>query len=89
MAGSIIADLTFLKNEGYLVPQRPSEHSIHYQTQKMFYEVIYEIAMIVEGRSIRFEARWPTKEMLIPGQEQQVLATKLVGIAAAFQPGTA
>jgi hypothetical protein len=86
--GSITADLTKLKDEGCIIPQRPSEHSIHFGSQKMYWEVFYEIAMIVEGRSIRFEARWPTTENLKAGAKQEVLGARLVGITAAFQPGT-
>jgi hypothetical protein len=89
MVGSIDADLTFLKDEGHIEPQEPSEYSIHFGSQKRFWEVHYEVAMIIEGRSIRFEARWPVKEELGPGKYQRVLGMKLVGIAAAFPPGTA
>jgi hypothetical protein len=87
--GSIVANLTFLKDEGLIKPQSPSAYSTHSSLQKQHWEVHYEVAMIVEGRSIRFEARWPLKAHLKQGQNQRVLAMKLVGIAAAFKPGTA
>ncbi|KAF2707547.1 Hsp70 family protein-like protein [Pleomassaria siparia CBS 279.74] len=89
LVGSIVADLTFLKDEGLIEPQLPSVYSTHSGLQKQHWEAHYEVAMIVEGRSIRFEALWPLKNNLKPGQNQRVLAMKLVGIAAAFQPGTA
>lgn len=87
--GSIVADLTFLKDEGLIKPQSPSVFSTYSNLQKQHWEVLYEVAMIVEGRSIRFEARWPYKDNLKQGQKQRVLAMKLLGIAAAFKPGTA
>ncbi|KAH7083967.1 hypothetical protein FB567DRAFT_581428 [Paraphoma chrysanthemicola] len=87
--GSIEVDMSFLKDQGRITPQSPSETSSHYGTQKKHWEVHYEVALIVEARSIRFEARYPVKAELSEGQEQIVLAMKLVGIAAAFQPGTA
>ncbi|KAF1849715.1 uncharacterized protein K460DRAFT_360566 [Cucurbitaria berberidis CBS 394.84] len=86
--GSIVADLTFLKDEGLIEPQLPSFFSTHSSSQK-HWEAYYEVAMIVEARSMRFEARWPVPEDLREGQKQRVLAMKLVGIAAAFPPGTA
>jgi hypothetical protein len=89
MVGTIEADLSFLIDNGHIQPQSPSEFSTHISQQKQHWTVHYELAMIVQGRSIRFEARWPLTKDLEPGGEQQVLATKLVGIAAAFQPGTA
>lgn len=81
--------MTFLKDRGLITPQLPSVYSTHSSLQKQHWEVHYEIAMIVEGRSIRFEARWPMKENLKEGEDQLVLAMELVGIAAAFKPGTA
>ncbi|KAF2124677.1 hypothetical protein P153DRAFT_325969 [Dothidotthia symphoricarpi CBS 119687] len=89
LIGSIEANLTFLKEDGLIQPQQPSEFSTHFGSQKWYWEVYYEVAMIVEGRSIRFEARWPVKGNLQHGQHQKVLVMKLVGIAAAFAPGTA
>ena len=89
MVGHLKTDLTRLKDAGRLQRQLPSEFSTHAGSQETFWEVYYEIALIVEGRSIRFQARHPTRNNLRPGEEQDVLATKLVGIAAAFVPGTA
>jgi hypothetical protein len=87
--GSIEVDMSFLKNRGLIEPQLPSTSSTHHGTPKKHWEVHYEVVLIVEGRSIRFEARHPIEADLKEGQEQIVLAVKLVGIAAAFQPGTA
>ena len=80
-------DLTRLRDEGRIEPQQPSGAYAH--SQKRYWEVHYEVALIVEGRSIRFEARYPVEDALRPGEQQEVLGVKLVGIAAAFVPGTA
>lgn len=85
-AGTIIADMTFLKTEGHIQPQPPSELS---GSKKGYWEVPYEVVMIFEGRSLRFLARWPREEDLRPGQRQEVLARDQICVAAAFQPGTA
>jgi hypothetical protein len=89
MVGFLQADLTRLRDEGRIEPQHPSMYSTHTGPQKRYWEVHYEVALIVEGRSIRFEARYPVKDALRPGEQQEVLGVKLVGIAAAFAPGTA
>lgn len=89
LAGTIEADFTFLKNKGLIQPQLPPEDSTLFRSQKPYWLVRYEVALVVEGRSIRFEARWPLREDMSPGQRQEVKAMKFVGIAAAFKPGTA
>jgi hypothetical protein len=89
MVGFLQTDLTRLRDEGRIEPQHPSRFSTHAGSQKRYWEVHYEVALIVEGRSIRFEARYPVKDALRPGEQQEVLGVKLVGIAAAFAPGTA
>jgi hypothetical protein len=86
--GSIEADLTFLIERNLIQPQFPSEYSTYFGSTKQHWVTHYEVAMVVQGRSIRFEARWPVKRDLEPGKSQEVLVMKLVGIAAAFQPGT-
>ena len=88
MVGFLTADLTRLRDEGYIQPQYPSVYSTYAGSQKRFWEVKYEVALIVEGRSLRFEARYPAKDKLRQGEQQEVLGVKLVGIAAAFAPGT-
>jgi hypothetical protein len=89
MVGYLEADLTRLRDEGHIEPQCPSDFSTFAGSQKRYWEVQYELALIVEGRSIRFEARYPVKDCLRPGEQQQILGVKLIGIAASFQPGTA
>jgi hypothetical protein len=89
LVGSIEADLTFLLEKNLIQPQFPSEYSTYVGSRKQHWVIHYEVALVVQGRSIRFEARWPVKRDLEPGKSQEVLGMKLVGIAAAFQPGTA
>lgn len=89
MVGFLQTDLTRLIHERRIQPQHPSIYSTYAGSQKGYWEVHYEVALIVEGRSIRFEARYPVKDALGPGEQQEVLGVKLVGIAAAFAPGTA
>jgi hypothetical protein len=88
IVGSIEADVSFLKDENLIEPNIPDPDGDP-TLQRLFWEPEYEVALIVEGRSIRFEARWPITENLYLGQNQRVLAMKVVGIAAAFKPGTA
>jgi len=88
IVGSIEADVSFLKDENLIEPKLPDPDG-NPTLQRLFWEPEYEVALIVEGRSIRFEARWPITENLSLGQNQRVLAMKVVGIAAAFKPGTA
>jgi len=76
IAGSIVADMTFLKTEGLIVPVDPEEGL----KGKRHYKVEYELVLIVDGRNLRFEARYPA------GGE--VRGVGQISIAAAFQPGT-
>jgi hypothetical protein len=86
--GTIVADLTPLRDQGLIKPESPSDFSNHSRSKK-HWEVHYEVAMMVEGRSIRFEARWPSKEARKGGPIVNRFDSKLIGIAAAFKPGTA
>jgi len=76
IAGSIIADMTFLKTEGLIVPVEPEAED----RAKRHYKVEYELVMIVNGRNMRYEARYPAG-----GEVQQ---KGQISIAAAFVPGT-
>ncbi|PVI00853.1 hypothetical protein DM02DRAFT_671732 [Periconia macrospinosa] len=87
--GSLEADVTFLRDEKLIEPEFPSEFSNHAGSKIKHWVVNYEIVLISEGRRFRFEARWPSKAELKPGQEQRILDAKLFGVAASFQPGTA
>jgi hypothetical protein len=75
-AGKIMADMTRLVREGRIKPVEPEEGC----TWKRHYKIEFELVMIVEGRNLRFEARWPAGG--------NVVAENTVSIAAAFRPGT-
>ncbi|ORY16547.1 Hsp70 family protein-like protein [Clohesyomyces aquaticus] len=86
LAGVIVADMNFLRTEGLIQLQRPEESSK--SRNSLFWSVKLELALIVEGRNLRYEARWPISVDLPPGQQQDVKATGQICIAAAFEPGT-
>jgi hypothetical protein len=83
--------MTFLREEGHIKLQEPSVYST-YQGPKAprYWSVEFQLVMIVEGRNLRYEARWP-----LPSEDEQtsqgptVHATGQISIAAAFKPGTA
>ncbi|KAK5062683.1 hypothetical protein LTR84_004756 [Exophiala bonariae] len=77
-AGRIIVDLTPLKAENKIQPER-----FHGPGDKVyeFYEVEFDLWLIVEGRNLRFEARSPQ-------EPHSVEASAQFSIAAGFVPGT-
>jgi hypothetical protein len=78
VAGSIVADMTFLRTEGRIQPISPEAGELG----KRHYKVEFDLVMIVDGRNLRYEARYPM------GEEGQVRQSGQVCIAAAFDPGT-
>ncbi|CAI6338266.1 unnamed protein product [Periconia digitata] len=90
LAGSIIADMTFLRDENHIQPERRSESSeLDEEPELLHWAVRFELVMIVEGRNLRYQARWPEAKNLRAGQRPHIRAQAQVCIAAAFQPGTA
>lgn len=87
-AGKISANMTFLKEKKMIKLQKPSANS-KYKGPKApkHWEVEIQLVMIIEGRNLRFEARWPVPDH--NNQHQTVKAKGQISIAAAFQPGTA
>ena len=77
-AGCIVVDMTFLKTEGHITPIVPEEG----KRGTKHYKVEFELVMIVDGRNLRYEARYPI------GDEGQVQQRGQICIAAAFVPGT-
>ncbi|KAF2181396.1 hypothetical protein K469DRAFT_590044, partial [Zopfia rhizophila CBS 207.26] len=59
LAGYIEADMTFLKTEGRIEPESPSETSTYSNPQRQHWAIHFELVIIVEGRNLRYEARWP------------------------------
>lgn len=78
MAGEIVVDMTFLKDEGRIHPTIPDAGA----PGKPHYRVEFDLVITVSGRSLRFEARW----LGVPGG--QVIESGETCIAAAFQSGT-
>jgi hypothetical protein len=74
LAGKIIADFTPLVRSGKIRLTNPDEG---YEGAP-HYKIEFELVMIINGRNLRFEARW--------GGEVQ--CSTQICIAAAFKPGT-
>jgi hypothetical protein len=70
--------MTFLRTEGRIQPISPAGG----QPGKKHYKVEFDLVMIVDGRNLRYEARYPT------GEEGRVQKRGQTCIAAAFVPGT-
>ncbi|KAF5857425.1 hypothetical protein ETB97_005772 [Aspergillus alliaceus] len=51
-AGRIVVDMTYLKDEGHIVPIRPPGGNRHYLIE-------FDLVVIVDGRNLQFEARYP------------------------------
>ena len=73
-----MADLTFLKRNNQIKPitvtnEKGKSHS--------YYEVKYDLWIIIEARSLRFEARSPINK-------DEVSASANFCISAGFVPGT-
>ncbi|KAH8685484.1 hypothetical protein BGZ60DRAFT_365995 [Tricladium varicosporioides] len=90
-AGKIEVDMTFLKEKGYIQPQPPSVFSTYSGRKALnYWSVEFQLVMIVDGRNLRYEARWPIPQDNDQNHhEQNVQAKGQISIAAAFKPGTA
>jgi len=82
IAGKIIVDMTRLRDEGIILPIFPVPDEDREMRGKVHYKVEYDLVAIVEGRNLRYEARYPANHL---GQVQK---TGQISIAAAFKPGT-
>ena len=70
--------MTFLRSRGLIQPTT-TEGGL---SEKKHYKVEFELVMIIDGRNLRYEARWPI------GEGSQVQQKGQTCIAAAFIPGT-
>lgn len=80
MAGTIKTDMTFLRKQNLIQPIEATFNEHGLQISKRHYKVEYEVVMIVDGRNLTFEARWPAGGA--------IQASKQISIASAFVPGT-
>jgi hypothetical protein len=83
--------MTFLKTEGRIQPEPVSVASAFVDKNKKVWVVEFELVVIVDGRNLVYEARWPIHKdgedtMLV---QQEVCARGQTCIAATFKPGTA
>ena len=76
MAGVIVVDMAPVIQSGRIKRTYPEEGFLG----KAHYYIEFELVLIVKGRNLRYEARWP-RGGEVRGQGQ-------ICIAAAFQPGT-
>lgn len=76
IAGKILVDMTWLRDKKVIRPIEPTSANGGIR----HYKVEYELVAIIEGRDLRYEARYPAG-----GKVQKSLQ---VSIAAAFRPGT-
>jgi hypothetical protein len=70
--------MTFLRDQGIIQPEDPEPGT----KGKRHYRVGIELVMIVDGRNLRYEARWPI------GGNGTIQGSGQICIAAAFEPGT-
>jgi hypothetical protein len=75
-AGTIVADMEPLVKGGKIPLTVPEDVYMG----KPHYKIEFELIMIINGRNLTFEARWP-KGGAVQGSTQ-------LCIAAAFRPGT-
>ena len=73
--------MTFLKDEGCVQPIQPGWSN---KAADRYWAIELDLVMIVEGRSLRYEARWPRQT-----DNSKAYGSGQVSIAAAFKPGTA
>ncbi len=69
--------MSFLVDEGLIEVIEPDHDGA-----KPHYKIELELVMIIDGRNLRYEARWPV------GGEGEVRSRDQISIAAAFKAGT-
>jgi hypothetical protein len=93
IAGKLIVDMSFLRDDGH-IEISPSQSDCQGKLiGKPHYRVEYDIVPIVEGRNLRYEARWPAIDTRRPKKARlqrkvEIKGIAQISIAAAFQPGT-
>jgi hypothetical protein len=69
LAGEIVADMTFLRDEKRIekLPTAPLPGARRGAKQEYHWAVEFDLVMIIDGRNLRYEARWPPVDK--PAQE--------------------
>jgi hypothetical protein len=96
IAGTIVTDMTVLRDEGHIDITYPEPDDYGVIRGRPHYRVEYDLVAIAEGRNLRYEARWTpknndqgSKKRKQSGQHNfEVVQTAQVSIASAFRPGT-
>jgi len=96
IAGTIVTDMTFLRDKGHIDITYPEPDDYGVTRGHPHYRVEYDLVVIAEGRNLRYEARWTpkdndqgSKKRKRSGQHKfEVVQTAQVSIASAFRPGT-
>lgn len=70
--------MTFLKDDPNFKPVEPENG----EKGQLHYRVEFELVIKIDGRNLRFEAKYP------PGEHGEVVGTRQISIAGSFQPGT-
>ncbi|CZS94244.1 uncharacterized protein RCO7_10355 [Rhynchosporium graminicola] len=82
MVGTIITDMTYLRDEGLISPVIPQPDKDGIVRGKPHYEITFDLVPVVIARDMRYEARYPANN------HSKVVQTGQISIAAAFEPGT-
>lgn len=81
--GKLVSDMTFLRDDRLIRRTVPRLDRDRMKQGMAHYEVILDLIAIIEGRNLRYEARYPAND------SGKVQKTDQACIAAAFKPGTA
>ena len=80
--------MSFLRDDKHIQPSLPSVYSTKRGQNEYHWDVEFDLVMIIEGRNLYYEARWPQSSGMEPSIHQEVRGRGQVCIAAAFKPGT-
>ncbi|KAH9217367.1 hypothetical protein DL95DRAFT_493634 [Leptodontidium sp. 2 PMI_412] len=61
-AGRLVVDMSFLREEGHISPIIPEANEDSVVRGKPYYQVIYDLAPIVEGRDLKYVAMYPAND---------------------------
>ena len=99
IAGTIVTDMSFLRDKGLIEITIPTADDYGVVRGEPHYVVDYDLFAIVDGRNLRYEARWPPLDQEVDqgikgrGKRRTQHRVKFkqvqqISLAAAFKPGT-